>query len=190
MIGRLRGLVVEKQGNILVLDVQGVGYIVLAPTSVVEEAGLDQELTLSTYLQVREDALTLYGFTSADDKSLFELLLSVSGVGPKIALAIFSTYTAEQVRGAVSAGNAAFFSSVTGIGKKNAERIILELKGKVWASSSQLPLASVAVAGNELVQALISLGYTMAEAQQVSQEISSELPLNAQIKQALLKLGQ
>ncbi len=183
MIGSLRGTVAHKRINSLLLDVGGVGYQVMVPTRVAESALLDTELQLFTHLAVREDALTLYGFSTDEAKDLFELLVGVSGIGPKIALGILSTYSPDEVQSAVSSGNAAAFSAVSGIGKKNAERIVLELKNKVWSAAALQPVGTNG--SGDLQQALTALGYTGAEAVKMSQGIDAELPVEEQIKMAL-----
>lgn len=185
MIGFLRGQVIERTTHSILLDVQGVGFDVLVPTRVAEKVELDKPLSLYTHLAVREDALTLFGFGSRAEKELFDLLVGISGIGPKIALAILSTYSPEQVQQAIAAGNSAAFSAVSGIGKKNAERIVLELKNKVVITA----LPGESIGGSELHQALSGLGYSAAEAIQLSQGIDPALPLQQQLKAALAKAG-
>lgn len=188
MIGRLTGQVVEIQATCLLIDVNGVGYVVQAPTSLITQTVMDQSVTLYIQTVVREDAITLYGFSSSDDRHLFELLVSVSGVGPKLALAVLSTYSASQVQTAVATANAAAFSAVSGIGKKNAERIILELRNKVATSNLQSSQPSVNPHG-DITQALINLGYSGPEIAKVTQALDNDQPLETQIKQALRLLA-
>lgn len=185
MIGYLRGQLIDKGINWLLLDVGGVGYEVLVPARLAEAALLDGQVAVYAHLAVREDALTLYGFVSQEEKRLFELLVGISGIGPKIALSILSAYSPAEVQAAVSQENATVFSAVSGIGKKNAERIILELKNKVWSSTA---LETTAASGSsQLHQALTALGYSTAEAVVMSKEVDGLLPLDQQIKIALQK---
>ena len=186
MIGYLRGIVIEKGSNWLLLDVSGVGYEVMVPKRLADQSVHDDNQAVFAQLVVREDSLTLYGFVSREEKQLFQLLIEISGVGPKIALAILSAYTPAQVQQAAIEQNAAVFSAVSGIGKKNAERIILELKNKSWGE--QVPgMSGSPAAGSQLHSALASLGYSASEVIQLSQNIDSQLPLSEQIKQALAK---
>ena len=133
MIARLRGRPVGRSADGLVLDVNGVGYLVAATPSVLRRADGGAELTVETYLHVREDALQLYGFADAEERELFVHLLTVSGVGPKVALAIVSGSPAGELRRAIALGDHARFQAIPGIGKKTAERIVLELKEKLGA---------------------------------------------------------
>jgi Holliday junction DNA helicase RuvA len=183
VIGYLRGQVIDKHPDRLLLDVGGVGYLVLVTSRLVQETAMDATLAVYTHLAVREDALTLYGFSSVEEKSLFESLVGVSGIGPKLGLAILSAYSPAEVQAAVSQADAAVFSAVSGIGKKNAERIVLELENKVW--SADLPTLATGTGGNPLHQALISLGYSAAEAVSMSAGVGVDLPLSEQIKSAL-----
>lgn len=188
MIGYLKGIVISKGIQSLLVNVQGVGYQVLVPLTVADQAILDHEVELFCHLAVREDALTLYGFASADDQTIFEQLISVSGVGPKIGLSVLSTYSPAEVQSAVATGNASAFSAVSGIGKKNADRIVLELKNKLATPAGLV--GGTLTQGNELSAALISLGYSPAEVTQISQGIDAQLPIQQQIKLALAKLSR
>ena len=129
MIARLRGKRAGLSASGLVLDVNGVGYLVQATPSVLRQGG--EELTVETYLHVREDALQLYGFASADERDMFVHLLSVNGVGPKVALAIVSGSTPAELRRAIALEDTARFEAIPGIGKKTAQRVVLELKEKL-----------------------------------------------------------
>lgn len=189
MIGRLKGSVVDIGDTYLIIDVNGVGYVVSAPLSAIQQAHLDQEMTVHVHTVVREDSLTLYGFNNQSDKKLFELLITVSGIGPRLGLAILSTYNAPQIETAIATGQSTAFTAVSGIGKKNAERIILELKNKVTPSSLTADL-SPAANNDELAQALTGLGYTGSEVAIATQKVDGQLPLNEQIKQALRLIGQ
>ena len=131
MIARLRGRPAGRTADGLVLDVNGVGYLVAATPAVLRRATAGAELTVETYLHVREDALQLYGFADAEERELFVHLLTVSGIGPKVALAVVSGSPAAELRRAIALGDHARFQAIPGIGKKTAERIVLELKEKI-----------------------------------------------------------
>src|SRR5690606_3337638 len=188
MIGSLHGKITHVTIGQVLLEVHGVGYIVYIPESRDEEIFLGKEITLFTHLAVREDSLTLYGFISEYERKIFELLISVSGVGPKIGLAILSAYTPVEIQSAISSAKPEVFSAVSGIGKKNAERIILELKGKIGLPEG---LEQVATSSSgELTAALSALGYSVQESVRVSQSIDASQALSDQIKQALALLNK
>ena len=130
MIARLRGTPAGRSADGLLLDVNGVGYLVAATPSVLRRAESGGEVTVETYLHVREDALQLYGFGDAAERELFTHLLTVAGIGPKVALAVVSGSPAPDLRRAIALGDHARFQAIPGIGKKTAERIVLELKEK------------------------------------------------------------
>ena len=138
MIARLRGKPVARRPDGLVLDVNGVGYLVAATPSALRRAEGAEEVSLETYLHVREDALQLYGFAEAAERELFEHLLSVTGVGPKVALAIVSGSSPAELRRAIVLDDTARFEAIPGIGKKTAQRVVLELKEKI-ASAADAP---------------------------------------------------
>ncbi len=183
MIARLRGRPVAWDADGLVLDVAGVGYRLHATPTAVRKAEAREEVVLETHLHVREDALQLFGFAEAGERELFEQLLAVSGVGPKVALAIVSGYSPGELRRAIVREDAALFQSIPGIGKKTAQRVVLELKEK-------LPAVDVAGPGEpapELVarDALVELGYTLAEAEQALASTDPELPPEDRVREAL-----
>jgi Holliday junction DNA helicase RuvA len=181
MISRLRGAPVARTGEKLVLEVGGVGYaLAVTPTasSLAERGG---EVTLETYLHVREDALQLYGFAEPAERELFEHLLAVSGVGPKVALAIVSGSPPADLRRAIALEDTARFEAIPGIGKKTAQRVVLELKEK---------LGSVAAASPEkghigARDALVELGYSVVEAEQALARVDPDLPVEEQVRRAL-----
>src|SRR3954470_18855784 len=170
MIARLRGTVAARTAAGLVLDVGGVGYLVAATPRV--NARLGEETTVETYLHVREDALQLYGFASADERQLFELLLGVSGVGPKVALAIVSGSTPEELRRAIVREDTARFEAIPGIGKKTAQRVVLELKEKL-GDGVVMPEQGAARPHLVAREALMELGYSLLEADQALAEIDA-----------------
>jgi Holliday junction DNA helicase RuvA len=178
VIARLRGKRAGLTTAGLVLDVNGVGYLVHATPSVLRRDG--DELTVETYLHVREDALQLYGFGSVEERELFVHLLSVSGVGPKVALAIVSGSTPTELRRAIALDDTARFEAIPGIGKKTAQRVVLELKEK-------LGTAVDAPASRDLVarDALIELGFTLVDADRALARIDPGLSPEEQVRRAL-----
>ncbi|HET6847463.1 MAG TPA: Holliday junction branch migration protein RuvA [Gaiellales bacterium] len=191
MIATLRGRVIERGNGRIVLDVQGVGYLLSATSSAVRLAVPDgEEITLVTHLHVREDALMLYGFASTAERELFELLLGVSGVGPKAALAIVSGYAPDQIRRAILTADHALFTSISGIGRKTAERVVIDLKDKVGAlpveegEAAQVPAASMDE-HTAARDALVNLGMSVAEAEAALRGIDEDLPVGERIRQAL-----
>jgi Holliday junction DNA helicase RuvA len=162
MISRIQGTTIDRAADHLIVDVQGVGYQVFVPPSAIAEAKLDSEVTLFTNLIVREDSMTLYGFTDAHQQRLFGTLIGVSGVGPKVALAMLSQMTADDLAFAIASGNAAALARTPGVGQKLASRVVLELKGKL--TSATTPANVPGVESEEVIAALASLGYSQAEA--------------------------
>ena len=160
MIAHLRGKIEEKFGNALILDVNGVGYEISVPTPDFEVCNLGEERKFYTYHQVRENAEELYGFSSLAAKKIFELLISVQGVGPKAAIAILSLAEAEEVRNAIANADAAFISKASGVGKKSAERVIVDLRDKVGIPShyraTEVKFTTAVAANDEALDALIA----------------------------------
>ena len=176
MIARLRGRPVGRSTEGLVLDVNGVGYLVAATPAVLRRATAGADLTVETYLHVREDALQLYGFADAEERDLFVHLLTVSGVGPKVALAVVSGSPAAELRRAIALGDHARFQAIPGIGKKTAERIVLELREKLGAVVEPA-LSAVGDAPGHVVarDALVELGYSIVDAERALAEIDPDL---------------
>ena len=183
MISRLRGAPVGRTADGLVVDVGGVGYLVSATPSVLRRADGTTEVTVETYLHVREDALQLYGFADAGERSLFVQLLGVSGIGPKVALAVVSSASPDELRRAIALRDSARFQAIPGIGKKTAERIVLELEGSI----GEAPSIAETGAPRELVarDALVELGYSLVEAEQALADVDPELPVEERVREAL-----
>ena len=174
MIASLRGTVLHvQQPSFLVVEVGGVGFKVFAPASVFDELdGLGRNVFLHTYLMVREDALNLYGFSTEEQRSLFELLLTVQGVGPRLALAVLSTLSLDVLRHAVAQDQAEVLDRVPGVGRKTAEKIVFALKDKLGAGAGLGALSSpVSDMDTEVIGALTALGYSVVEAQAALQSI-------------------
>jgi Holliday junction DNA helicase RuvA len=181
VIARLRGTVAARTAAGLVIDVGGVGYLVAATPRV--NARVGEEATVETYLHVREDALQLYGFATADERGLFELLLGVSGVGPKVALAIVSGSTPTELRRAIARDDTARFEAIPGIGRKTAQRVVLELKEKM-----SIPVEAGTAAGAVLARdALVELGWSMVDAERALAGVDESLPVEDQVRHALRK---
>jgi len=191
MIASLRGRVAAAAPGVTVIDVGGVGYRLATTASAARlaaEAG-GGEVTLLTHLHVREDTLALFGFASEAERVLFELLLGVSGVGPKAALAIVSGYAPDQIRRAVQAGDFALFTSIPGIGRRTAERVVIDLKDKVGGLEAITVSTDAAVgAGDphtEARDALVGLGMTVSEAEAALRPIDDALPVEERVRLAL-----
>ncbi len=186
LISRLRGTPVGRGADGLVLDVGGVGYLVAASAAALRKATGAGEVVVETYLHVREDALQLYGFADASERELFTQLLTVNGVGPKVALAIVSGSSAGELRRAIALEDVARFQAIPGIGKKTAERIVLELKGKL-GSEDVTPISVAAGTPAHLTarDALVELGYSVAEAEQALADVDPDLPAEERVRLAL-----
>ncbi len=191
MIAHVRGEVVEKSGNCLIVDVGGVGYEVVLPILDVERIVLGEEHKFFTHHVVRENAEELYGFTTLTAKRIFEMLISVQGVGPKAAIAILSLAEAEEVRNAIANADAAFISKAAGVGKKTAERVVVDLRDKVGAPSRYGASGGVeTVVGqeqDEALDALMALGFPLKEAMVALSKVDRTLPVEERIKLALKK---
>jgi holliday junction DNA helicase RuvA len=189
MIASLRGRLAATRPGAIVLDVGGVGYLVAATTSAVRRAGDADggEITVHTHLHVREDTLQLYGFASTAERSLFELLLGVSGVGPKAALAIVSGYAPDQIRRAVATGDHALFTSIPGIGRRTAERVVVDLKDKVGAVESAAAASDPAGGDDHAAarDALVGLGMSVAEAEAALRDVDEDAPIEERVRLAL-----
>jgi Holliday junction DNA helicase RuvA len=191
MIARLRGRLVANTPEGLVIDVGGVGYLVAATPAAARKAERQDEASLHTYLHVREDALQLYGFADGSERELFVQLLSVNGVGPKVALAIVSGSPADDLRRAITLEDSARFQAIPGIGKKTAERIVLELREKL---ADGMPVAvgnvSAAVAPHVVARdALVELGWSVVEAERALAETDPAAPPEERVRQALKKVA-
>ena len=185
MIARLRGKPVASTPEGLVLDVAGVGYLVAATPSALRKAEGAEEVILETYLHVREDVMQLYGFAERAERELFVQLLSVNGIGPKVALAIVSGSPAEELRRAIVREDAARFQAIPGIGKKTAERIVLELKEKL-ATTPISPVAASDLDDHVVARnALVELGYSLTDAERALAETDSDAAPEERVRQAL-----
>jgi len=184
MIGSLRGTAIDVSPNDALIEVAGVGYRVIAPPNVLAGLRVGEPAFLYIHDHVREDAHDLFGFASRDERSLFERLIGVSGVGPKVGLAILSLGSAETVKRAIMAGDLGTLTSISGVGTKIAQKVILELKGQlVEAGGATGP-------DREVIEALVSLGYSMNQARDAIKGIPEEVTdMSERVREALKRLG-
>lgn len=189
MIAHLRGKIEEKFGNFLTIDVNGVGYEIAVPTPDFEAVNLGEEKKFYTYHAVRENAEDLYGFSSLAAKKIFELLISVQGIGPKAAIAILSLAEAEEVRNAIANADTAFISKASGVGKKSAERVIVDLRDKVGIPShygaTEAKFTTAVAANDEALDALIALGFPLKEATAALEKVDLNLSVEERVRLAL-----
>ncbi|MEI6835590.1 MAG: Holliday junction branch migration protein RuvA [Candidatus Falkowbacteria bacterium] len=192
MIAYLKGTVVAKTNNYIILETGGVGYQVFAGENFLAELKSGDVKELYLHHRVREEASDLYGFSNLEDLNLFELLLSVSGVGPKSALAVLSLASSDDIKEAIIRGDASLLTKVSGIGKKTAERLVLELKTKITRVSSGTSLVGggLSGAGDEL-DALMSLGYGLSEAREALNQVEPAITsAGGRVKAALKYLAR
>jgi len=180
VIGRLTGTPVARTLDGVVLDVNGVGYLLRLTLRALRKAEGEREVTLETYLHVREDALQLYGFAEPAERELFEQLLSVSGVGPKVALAIVSGSTPADLRRAIAREDTSRFMAIPGIGKKTAQRVVLELKEKLGIEPVEGGVPDLVAR-----DALVELGYTLPEAERALATTDPDLSPEERVRLAL-----
>jgi Holliday junction DNA helicase RuvA len=188
MIAVLEGKVSEKVGDTVVINCGGVGYGVLVPFEDFGALHSGQSAKLYIYESIRENAHDLFGFRGIEAKRLFEQLLSVKGIGPKMALAILSVASLSHVRQAIASGDIKFISQAKGVGKKAAERVVVDLKDKVGLAASEDAtqfLTTTADPSDEALQGLVALGYSVADAAEALKKVDIKLPAAERIKQAL-----
>lgn len=176
MITIVSGEIVEREEDSLTVMVGGVGLSVFVPQSLREAHPVGEKIILHTHLIVREDLLALYGFSTKQDRDFFRLLLGVNGVGPRLALNILSSLSVDAIRRAVFSEQADIFARVPGIGKKNAQKVLLHLQGKVGSGDGLEEISRLADADAEVLDALVSLGYSVVEAQSAIQSIPKNGP--------------
>lgn len=188
MIAHVEGKVVEKFAGYVIVDVHGVGYEVQVSMGDFEATLLDTQTKFYTYHQVREQSADLFGFSSLAAKKMFELLITVQGIGPKAALAILSLGSVEQVRNAIANSDAAYITQASGVGKKSAERVVVDLSDKVGLPTHYSATGAVQAELNtndEALEALMALGYTLGDANRALEGIDPKLSSNERIKLAL-----
>lgn len=188
-IARLRGVVEDRGDDWVIVSLGGFGVMASVPAPTAGALAPGDKASLYTYLHVREDALTLFGFASRDDLSLFEQLIAVNGVGPRMALGLLSSLPYAELTAAIAAGRSDVLRKVPGVGQKTAERIVLELRDKVTppAAVVEAPTTKARGADEEVVRALMGLGYTQAEATAAAEAIKAngDTPLEDRVREAL-----
>lgn len=188
MISQIAGQIILKMEKYIVIDISGIGYKVFATTELLSIAKLEEKIRVWTYLAVRENALDLYGFSSKEELDFFELLITISGVGPKTAIGILNVATVGSLRKAISTGETAHLTKVSGIGKKIADKIVLELKGKL-GSYEEVNLGLKEEI--DALEALKSIGYSHKESREALKEIDVSLKTTSdRVKAALKHLGK
>jgi len=188
MIGRVRGALVAVKESGVVVDVAGIGYeIAMTPEAIGALPAVGEEIVVHTHLQVREDDLSLYGFTAVGDRDLFRVLISASGIGPRVGMALMATLRPDQLRRAIATEDVSALSAAPGIGKRSAQKLILELRPKLADSEADLV---VSTGPSQVRQALENLGYTLEEIGDVVADLDPESPVGDQLKAALRALGQ
>jgi Holliday junction DNA helicase RuvA len=190
MIAHVAGVVAEKFNSSLIVDVHGIGYEVAVAALDYEAALLDEPIKLFTYHHIREQSQELFGFSSLAAKKLFELLITVQGVGPKAALAILSLSDSETVRNAIASSDVAFITKASGVGKKTAERVAVDLSDKVgmplrYNNSSTTGISKPMHHSDEALEALMALGYTLNDATEALEGVSTDLSTAERVTQAL-----
>lgn len=176
MIATLCGEISQIEDNAIVVEVGGVGLRVFVPAPMRTNAKAGETIFMFTHLVVREDALTLYGFESQADRDLFNILLGVDGVGPKVALSVLSTLTVDTIQHAIFADEADLLNSVPGVGKKTAQKMALHLKDKLKPTDTFAKVAALADYDSEVLAALTALGYSVVEAQAAIQSLPKDAP--------------
>lgn len=188
MISLLKGKIELKDEKFVVLDVSGVGYRVYCPAPILDKLILNQETKLFIHLYIRENLLDLYGFLNKEELEFFELLISISGIGPKAGLSVLSISSIKDLKASIASGRVDLLTKVSGIGKKTAERVILELRSKILVSGKDVKKL---VTDDEAIDALTSLGYTKYQASDALKQVPNKVKeIENRIKEALKILGK
>jgi Holliday junction DNA helicase RuvA len=189
MIAHIFGVVAEKFGGAVIVDVAGVGYEINVAAGDYDAVILDQTVKFYTYHHIREQSQELFGFSSLAGKKLFEMLITVQGVGPKAALAILSLDDAENVRNAIANADSTYLAKASGVGKKTAERVVVDLSDKVGMPiiyrKQGVPVQTELNTSDEALEALIALGYTLADATKALEGIDASLSTSERVREAL-----
>ncbi len=189
MISHIKGVLEEKFNNSVIVDVSGVGYEINISTLDYESVNLGDTVKFYTYQKVSENDISLYGFSTLVAKKLFEMLISVNGIGPKAGMSILSLATPEEVRNAIANSDAAFISKAQGVGKKSAERVIVDLSDKVGLpthyGATEVKAKPEAQRNDEALDALIALGFPLREATAALESVDPSLPVDERIRLAL-----
>lgn len=188
MIAHISGKIAEKFNGSIIVDVSGVGYEVIVPQYEYDKAILDNSIKLYTYHHIREQSQELFGFSSLAAKKIFELLITVQGIGPKAGIAIMSLGDYEQVRNAIANEDSKYIQKANGVGKKSAERVIVDLKDKVGIATSynaEEEKVNSDISGDEALEALVALGFNLKDAILSLKDIPEDLPVSERVKIAL-----
>ena len=187
MIAHISGKIVEKFAGSVIVDVAGVGYEVIVPTNEFERAVLGDDIKFYTYHNITDRSQELFGFSSLAAKKLFELLITIQGIGPRAGIAIMSLGETEDVRNSIACEDAKFIQKASGVGKKSAERVILDLKDKVGMviSKHNSVGTNISLASDEALEALIALGFNLNDATKALEQIPRDLPTEERITLAL-----
>lgn len=189
MIAHIFGTVAEKFNGSVIVDVHGVGYEIYVAANDYDRVALDETVKFYTYHHIREQSQELFGFSSLAAKKLFEMLITVQGIGPKAALAILGLADAENVRNAIANADSAFIQKAAGVGKKSAERVVVDLSDKVGLPThygrNDEPVQAALNTSDEALEALMALGYTLADATKALEGISGDLSTSDRVREAL-----
>ncbi|MBQ6394130.1 Holliday junction branch migration protein RuvA [Candidatus Saccharibacteria bacterium] len=190
MIAHIKGKVAEKFENSIIVDVHGVGYELTVSQIDFDAANLDDEMKFYTYHHIRENSEELFGFSTLAAKKIFEMLISVQGIGPKAAINILSLAPAEEVRNAIANADSAFVSKASGVGKKSAERVIVDLRDKVgipshYGATDVVGVKTTVAENDEALDALIALGFPLKEATAALEKVDTSLSVEDRIREAL-----
>ena len=190
MIGSIRGKIISKREKWLIVETAGVGYKVNVSPDAIVKAKMNEDVFFFIHTDVREDALDLYGFSDLSELEFFEMLIGVSGIGPKGALAILGITSIETLRKAISTGDISYLTKISGIGKKTAEKIVIELRDKMEDKLKNEEGGSSLSDELDALEALKSLGYSQHEAREALKKVSHGIDTNAKIREALKILGR
>lgn len=193
MIGRLRGTYAGPVGDAVVVDVGGVGYdVTMTPRAIAGLPGIGEEIVVHTHLYVREEVMALYGFETDGARNLFRVLIATSGIGPKVAMAMLASYSPAELHAAIATEDVDALSAVPGIGKRTAQKVILELRPKLADLDAESVIGAMqpATAGVQVREALESLGYSSAEIREVVAGLPVDAPVQEQLREALQTLGR
>lgn len=189
MISFLRGKILNKGQGFVIIDVRDIGYQVFVNPTVYADLDIKQEVEFYTHHHIREDAMDLYGFKNLEELELFELLLSISGIGPKSALGVLAIASVEDVKDSISRGDSALLQKVSGIGKKTAERVVLELREKITSTGSGQAVTETGNSSSDEIDALMALGYSMQQAREALKDVSPDIKDSGErIREALKKM--
>lgn len=191
MIGYIKGKVIFSSQKFIILDVSGVGYKIHTTLENISSSSIDQEMSIWTHTAVRENSLDLYGFSSREELDFFEMLLDVSGIGPKSALGILSVTAIDTLRNAIATGDTSYLNKVSGIGRKTAEKIVIELRDKLQTTEDAGWTSDSLRGESDIIEALKSLGYSQTEARDALRQIPKSIEgASVRIKEALKILGK